>query len=197
MTPKDEIARLAAHLMSRGHARALREAIRIAADELGRSPEEWPSEALVRRHAQAMAQQDLGTTGYDALVEARLRAAEEIMTLLEFAAPPGELWLVGRAAQGQVDADPHFRIRYMGVAPIGELARILVAGGCEEPVFEVIQSRWGRLERLRFRQDGIEFSVTRCPPRQVLEPERDLFTGRPAKRLSLADLRKRLAPPPG
>lgn len=193
MTLRDEIARRAARLLAEGMLSCLRDAVRVAAEELRAGAEDLPSDALVRRHAQALAQQELGNEGYAALVGSRLRLAEGLLTLLDFEFPGAELRLVGRAARGQVDADPHLRIRFLGDAPISEIARRLVEHGYEEPVFEVIETRWGRLERLCFREQDVRCSITRCPPAQVRRPEEDLFTGRPVRQITLDELRRLIA----
>jgi len=135
-------------------------------------------------------QQDRGDSGHAALTAERLRIAEEIMTLLEMRAAPSELWLVGRAAKGHLDADPKLRIRAHCTAPIGEIAAALVDAGYEEPAFQVAESKWGRLDRIRFREQGVECVVTRCPRAQVLDSSLDLFTGAPVPRIDLAGLRR-------
>ncbi len=193
MNDADAVAQLAARLLARGDAPDLPAALRAAGARLGVPRERWPAESLVRRHAEAMAQSDLGDAGHAALVAARLAIAEEVMTLLELQARPAGLWLVGRAAKGHLDADPRLRIRVHGTMPIGELARRLVEAGYAEPAFEVVDTRWGRLERLRFREGEVECVVTRCPPAQVLDPAIDLFTGRPVERVDLVELRRMIA----
>lgn len=190
MNDADSVAQLAARMLERREACDMAHAIRAAAVHLGVDRENWPSEALVRRHFEAMVQADRGESGHDALVASRLRLAEEIMTLIDLEVRPVELWLVGRAARGQVDADPRIRIRVHAMMSIGELARDLVDAGYEEPAFEVVDTRWGRLERLRFRSDGVECVVTRCPPSQVLDSTSDLFTERPIARVDLETLRR-------
>lgn len=190
MSDEDAVARLAARLLERGEASDLSAAIRTAAARLRVPRERWPSESVVRRHAEAMAQSDLGAQGHAALVAERLAIAEEIMTLIELETRPDELWLVGRAARALLDADPILRIRVHGATSIGELARRLVDAGYEEPVFQVVRTRWGRLERIRFREQGVECVVTRCPPAQVLDSTIDLVTGRPVHRADLEQVRR-------
>jgi len=190
MSVRDEIAQRAAKLLLERGAVGVRRAIELAGTQLGFRADVWPSAALVRQHAQALTERDLGTGGHHELTRARLRIAEEIMTLLETQLAPKELWLVGRAARGQLDADPSVRVRYHGSAEIGEIAAVLVDAGFDEPTFEVLESRWGRLSQLRFRDGDVECVIVRCPPAQVTDSSLDLVTGRPTRRVSLEKLRR-------
>lgn len=196
MSVPDEIARRAARLLLERAAPDVRRAIALAGERLGFPAGVWPSPALVRRHAQALTEQAIGVEGRRDLVRGRLRVAEEIMTLLSSLLAPAELWLVGRAARGLVDADPQVRVRYHGRAEIGEIAAALVDAGFDEPEFEVLESRWGRLSQLRFMDGVVECVVVRCPPSQVRDSSVDLVTGAPTKRLSLEDVRARTGTAP-
>ena len=73
---------------------------------------------------------------------------------------------------------------------MGALAAALVSEGFEEPRFETVEARCGRLDRLRFEHDGVEVCVTRCPPGQVVPGRSDLVTGRPIEVLELAELER-------
>jgi len=192
MSVPDEIARAAARLLLDRAAADVREAIARAGSRLGYPSSAWPRPALVRRHAQALTEEALGTAGHHDRRRERWRLAEEIMTLLDVQLAPAGLWLVGRAARGHFDADPRLDVRFHGTAGIDEIAALLVDAGFDEPKFETLESRWGRLSRLRFDDGGVECVVTRCPPAQVLDPSLELVTGKPIKRLTLEELRRAL-----
>ena len=195
MSVPDEIAQLAARLLLQRKADDVRAAIAAAGAQLGYRADAWPSAALVRRHAQALTERDLGVEGHRTLTRSRLRVAEEIMTLFETQLAPKELWLVGRAARGQLDADPVIRVRFHGHTEIGEIAAVLVDAGFEEPSFETLESRWGRLSQLRFREGDVECVVVRCPPTQVTDSSLDLVTGHQIRRVSIEELRRELDAP--
>lgn len=192
MSDADDVARLAAQLLLDRNAADVQSAIALAGSRLGLARPAWPGAALVRRHAQALTERDLGTDGHRSLMASRWRVAEEIMTLLEMQLAPKELWLVGRAARGQLDADPSIRVRYHGDAGIDEIAAVIVDAGFEEPTFETLPTRWGRLSQLRFQEGGMACVVVRCPPTQVTDSSTDLVTGAPLRRISLASLRREL-----
>ena len=184
------VARAAARLLVSGEATSVEAAIQRARQ--GRPGAPAPTAAEVRRHRRAAAESALGDAGYRAMVQGRLQVAEELMTLLEHAFAPATTLLAGRAARGHVDADPTLHVRLLGEASIGDVAAVLVEQGYEEPAFETLHGIWGRLDRIRFREGGVECVITRCPPRQVADPTRDLATGGAVPLLTLEALRTRL-----
>jgi len=134
----------------------------------------------------------IGESGHRDLTRERQGMAEEIMTLLDTQLAPEGLWLVGRGARGHFDGDSVIRVRFHGHADIGEIAALLVEAGFEEPSFETLESRWGRLSQLRFNNGEVVCVITRCPPTQVLDPALDLVTGHPTRRVDLHALRRTL-----
>ena len=56
--------------------------------------------------------------------------------------------------------------------------------GCEEPVFDLLESRCGKLDRIRTRLNGIDVVLVVCPLERVAEDGHDLVRGTP---VSLAD----------
>ncbi len=149
-----------------------------------------PTANQVRRHLQALAQERLGLEGYRAELAATLSVASEAMEVLERRVPGCRTSLAGRAAAGRLDGEIDLHIRAATRASIGELAEALVSEGFEEPRFETVEARCGRLDRLRFDQDGVEVCVTRCPPGQVAPGRTDLVTGRPIEVLGLGELER-------
>lgn len=198
----DEIARDAARLLTDsifagGRVASAAEAIRTAAARRNAEPSTVPL-ALVREHVRGLAMETLGVAGYAAHVADILERAEELMTLL---AHVGAGWgaercieprlaLVGRAAKGQVDADPTCRIRVETTRTDAELADLIVAAGYEEPRFETVDSRFGRLSAIVVDDDGVTHRVMRCPPSMRIPFDRDLRSGHPIPSVDLDGLRR-------
>ncbi len=189
----DQIARAAARLISTGRARTIAEALRAARETMGWHDVQMPAYTLVRKHAGAMAMQAMGAEGYAERVRQVLRVAERLMTVLTEGMPDIEPLLVGRVAKGLIDAGATIHIRLYTRAPIADVARALIGFGYEEPDFETINTRHGRLNRMRMSDDGIDVVLTRCLPEMEAEAHVDLFTGRPIETATLHDLRKKLA----
>jgi len=187
----DHIAREAARLIEAGKAGSVGDAIRTAYESL-RVPSEVridpPSHALVRRHARGMAMQAMGDAAYHESVRDVWRSAEEVMTVLERFDPV----LAGRAARGQIDAGVTINIRIYTTEGLPELADRLVEYGYEEPSIETINTRWGRLNRLVFEDDGQPIVVTRCRPDMADRKNRNLYTGKRVTVVDLGELRSRL-----
>ncbi len=188
----DEIAREAARLMEFNCAWSIGEAIRAAASALGYHDVDLPGHGRVRKHAQGLAMQALGSDGYARSVGDIWRVAERIMTVLAEAVPDAEPLLAGRAAQGLIDGGVTLHVRLYTQASIGDVAQTLVDFGYEEPGFETAATRFGRLDRLRLVDEGIEVLLTRCPPNVVSRSAVDLFTGKPVATAKLAELRAKL-----
>ena len=191
----DAIAREAARLIETDRAPTIGQAIRSAADALGYRDAEMPGRGRVRKHAQAMAMQALGDTGYAEAVRIVWRVAERLMTVFVEGMPDTDPLLVGRAAKGQIDAGVTVHVRVYTEASIGDVARTLVEFGYDEPDFETAHTRLGPLDRLRLVDDGIEVVVTRCLPRMAESAGADLFTGERVRTASLDDLRRKLDEP--
>lgn len=185
----DQIAREAARLLESGRIDGIGQAIRKAAEKLGHRGVELPGWGRVRKHVQARSMQALGDVGYAESVRDVWRVAERLMTVL---ADFGEPMLAGRAAQGRIDAGVTLYVRIYTETPIGRIAETLVELGYDEPDFETVETRSGRLDRLRLEDDGLKVVVTRCLPRMARDADRDLFTGRPVKTAGLKAVRRRL-----
>jgi hypothetical protein len=182
----DAIAREAARLIETGRTSDVDEAVRIAARALGAEDAPRPGPGRVRRHAQAMAMQALGSAAYADRVGAILDVAEALLTSIEHALPDAEAVLVGRAARGTL------HVRVYTDRRIADVADALVRLGYEEPAFETAHTRRGRFDRLKFVEEGIDVVVTRCPAAMARERLRDLFTGRAVPVATADDLRRRL-----
>ena len=189
----DAIAREAARLIESSRTPNIGDAIRAAAEALGFHDAVLPGPGRVRQHARALAMQALGDTGYAESVRRVWAVAERVMTVLDEAMPRADSLLVGRAAQGLIDGGVTVHVRLYTHAPIGDVAAALVEFGYEEPAFETVNTRLGRLNRVRLEDDGIGLALTRCLPSMAGSADRDLFSGRPIKTATLADVRGKLA----
>jgi len=112
--------------------------------------------------------------------------------VLAEAVPDAEPLLAGRAARGMIDGGVTLHVRVYTQASIGDVAQTLVDFGYEEPDFETAASRFGRLDRLRFTDEGIDVIVTRCPPTVVERSSLDLFSGKPVTTATLVELREKI-----
>jgi hypothetical protein len=193
---RDRVAREAARLLETGRVADIDQAIQLAAEAVGGGRggrRSLPGRERVRKHARAMAMQALGDAGYAQFQREYLRLAEDVMTTLERAFPDAETRFVGRAAEGHIDAGATVHIRIYGNIALDGLARSLVEVGYDEPVFETIEARFGRVNRLRFVEGGIEIAVTRCRPSMLDSAAERFVTRRKITVMTLAELRAKLA----
>jgi len=151
-----------------------------------------PSFALVRRHHEAMQQQALGLEGHADEVRAMLQVALDLMELLETHLELGATRLAGRAARGRLDPDLVLHLRLYGDAGVGTVAAGLVEHGTEEPVFRTVRTRFGRLERLEFTDEGWPISLVLLPPARLAEAGRNLYRDEPVAVLGIAEVRRRV-----
>jgi hypothetical protein len=189
----DRIAREAARLMALGKVEGITQAIQAAVDRLGLVTAPRPGHVLVRRHARGMAMQALGDVGYANSVADILGRAEELMTLIEHGLEDAWTVLVGRAAKGQVDAGVTLYLRVYTRRPLRDIVELTVDCGYEEPAFETAHTKLGRLDRIRFVDEGVPVVITRCLPEMKSSHQHDLMTGRPMATLDLVALRRQLA----
>ncbi|MBT8485465.1 MAG: hypothetical protein HKO59_03635 [Phycisphaerales bacterium] len=198
MPSPDDIAREAARLVATGVSADVTHAIRLATERLGPSDAHAPGSGRVRAHLRAMTEQTLGAEGYRAEVRRVWSIAETLMTLIEETLPDARTTLAGRGAEGKIDGGVTLHLRVGTERPLAELVDRLVTHGYEEPAFETANTRFGRLDRIRFVEEGTPVVVTRCLPSIRVEEQRDLFEGRPISVLDLDGVRARLdvSPPP-
>lgn len=187
----DDLARRAARLIELGRAATVDDALRQVTeslDEWTRSHVRAPSHGLVREHVRGYAMQSMGEQAYHESVRGVWRVAEDVMTLFESHDPV----LVGRAAKGQIDAGATTHIRIYTDEDVGELAQTLVEHEYEEPTFDTINTRWGRLNRLHLEEAGVQIIITRCRPQMRAEAAVNLHDGSRVEVLTLSRLRERL-----
>ena len=191
-TSPDLIAHEAARLLETGSAESISAAIRQAAHSLGADDSHLPSPGRVRQHIQAMNMQALGDVGYRESVRATLTFAEELMMLLQQALPSAETLLMGRAARGLIDGSDRLYLRIYTDASVTELAEIITERGYEEPAFDTINTRFGRVNRLRIIEEGVELVLARLLPTMMEQDHRDLARDRPVETATLDELRQRI-----
>lgn len=189
----DLIAREAARLIQAGDYDDIDDAINAAAGRLGHGRARQPSRALVRKHAQGMAMQALGSAAYDQQRITMWRIAEELMTMLEHALPPCSTILAGRAAAGYFDAGVKIHIRLFSDRDVTHIARLLIDHGYGEPQFLTAETRQGRVSQIALEEMGFEIVISRCPSAMIAPSDIDLFTGKPIETLDLSALRELLA----
>ena len=187
-----EVARVAAAILRDKRATTIVDAIRVAAERAGCSPQAI-AVSDVRQHLRAMALESLGDVGYGRHVAEVLTKAEEVMTLLSTLSGEPSTALVGRAARRDIDGDPTCRVRVWTDETIGEIAALVVAAGYNEPAFATIESRFGRLSQLVFADDNVELRVTRCPVAAGVPRDLDFKTGQRVASLTLDSLRQVIA----
>lgn len=190
-TETDRIAHEAARLFASGQADSLSGAIRCAVEALGLHQVPAPSPGRVRQHLQALSMQALGEAGYKEAVEDFLNIAQEIMALLETSFDDMSTILAGRAAKGFCDGGATLHIRMYTKQPIGLIAARLVESGYEEPEFRTAETKFGRLDRMRLCDAGVEVVLTRCAPALLKHAGEDMFTGRRIESLDLETLTRR------
>lgn len=175
--------------METGRADSIDRAIRMAVDALRAHGSPLPGHGRVRKHAQAMCMQALGEADYE---QRRLNVwtvAEQIMAAFELAMPDAEMLLVGRAAQGQIDAGVTIHLRLYAEAPLNQIADVLETYGYGEYSFQTVEAAGGRLNQIWFEEGGLPVVITRCPASMNLSRTDDLFTGKPIATVGISALR--------
>ena len=187
----DRIAREAARQIALGNVDSVQPAIRAAADALGmHDPADWPSVHRVRQHAQAMSMQALGTDGYERSVRAMHRAAEELMAALEMFLPGTRTLLMGRAAEGHLDAGVVIHLRLIGNTTVEEIGKVIENDlEIQNQQWRTVDTRVGRLNQVTFDDAEHVFAITRVPTSIDAPANVDLFRGDRVASLDLAGVR--------
>jgi len=176
----DKIAREAARFIQLGSGGGVdvQAAIHQAAAALGRQGVRLPSVQRVRKHAQAMAMQAMGEADYEARKTQMWATAEQLMAALEFSLPYSNTKLVGRAAEGHLDAGVAVHIRLHTTEAVPAIVDQLTLLGYEEFSFHTAETRYGRLNQIVLTDDGFEIVLTRCPLLTEFNDDHDLVTGK-------------------
>ncbi len=190
---QDDIARRAASLLQKDPNLAVTDAISQAVAHLGLPRSTLaPSKALVRKHAQALAMEQLGQQGYEQQRYQRLVCIIDFIRQLEHEFPGAKISLVGRSCDGQFDADPHVHIRFVHDAPVHLIADAVERARLPEPEIKTFVSRVGVLEQIHSAFDFAPLTITRCPPRQLTHAHLHLQTGKPITQRTLLQLEQLL-----
>ncbi len=193
--PRTEaVAREAARLMELGQVPTLRAAIHRAMEHMRAQDALRPSALQVRQHARAMSMQALGQAGYQQRIVDMWRWVEEFMTAVEHGLPDAETVLVGRAAEGLVDAGLVIHLRVHTKESIKQLAAVLVEYDYAEPTFETVETKHGRLNRLRLvdEEEGYEAVAMRIKHTMRVQRDRCVFTGKVLAARTLSEVRSLL-----
>ena len=190
---QDDIARRAASLLQKDPNLAVIDAISQAVAHLGLPRETpTPSMALVRKHAQALAMEQLGQQGYEQQRYQRLVCIIDFIRQLEHEFPHAKISVVGRSCEGHFDADPHVHIRFVHDTPIHLIADAVERARLPEPEIKTFVSRVGVLEQIHSAFDFAPLTITRCPPRQLTHAHLHLQTGKPIAQRTLMQLEQLL-----
>lgn len=190
---QDDIARRAASLLQKDPNLAVTDAISQAVAHLGLPRSTLaPSKALVRKHAQALAMEQLGQQGYEQQRYQRLVCIIDFIRQLEHEFPGAKISLVGRSCDGHFDADPHVHIRFVHDAPVYLIADAVERARLPEPEIKTFVSRVGVLEQIHSAFDFAPLTITRCPPRQLTHAHLHLQTGKPITQRTLLQLEQLL-----
>lgn len=184
--PRDDVAREAAARLASGRAHEIDDAIAASLPSGGGA---LPPASLVRRHLQGIAMQALGADAYAEGVRSILAGALEMLDTLDHVTDGAPAYLMGRAAGGLVDGPLTLHFRVYTNATSTDLAAALVDLGAVEPVFDTIETRSGRVDRLTFEEPEGRYSVIRCPPALDLDPHRHLWRDEPITTLTAPALR--------
>ncbi len=186
----DDLARSAARLLLEGRCATINEALDHAEHHLGSASR--PAFSLVRRHWQGLLQQQSGEAGYAAYTRSVWVVAEEVLSSLATVCDDAPVYLVGRGARGQIDGPVLLTVRVYTTLAATDLARELVTLGYADPAFETLETRHGRLDGLRFEEEGMEILVIRCQPELLTDVDRNLFTEGRIERVDVDAVRARL-----
>ena len=190
---QDDIARRAVSLLQKDPNLAVTDAISQAVAHLGLPRSTLaPSKALVRKHAQALAMEQLGQQGYEQQRYQRLVCIIDFIRQLEHEFPGAKISLVGRSCDGHFDADPHVHIRFVHDAPVYLIADAVERARLPEPEIKTFVSRVGVLEQIHSAFDFAPLTITRCPPRQLTHAHLHLQTGKPIAQRTLLQLEQLL-----
>ena len=141
--------------------------------------------------------QAVGEAQYEARKTKMWETAEQLMAALEFALPDSQTKLVGRAAEGHLDAGVAIHVRLHTTEAIPAIVEQLTLLGYEEISFRTVESRHGRLSQIALMDDGFEIVLTRCPSLAEFNDEHDLVTGNAIASSTLKRLQGKLMPKNG
>lgn len=97
----------------------------------------------------------------------------------------------GRAARAELDLDPVAHVRVTSPLAPGRIAAFLEAAGHDGVDCGSIETRYGRMDELRFDGARIAFRIVRVPPRMAVDADSDLVTGRRVDHAGREELERR------
>ena len=181
-----EVARAAVRALAEGRAADLADAVERGIAETGADPRvRRPSRSELRAHAQAHEESTVGREGRRRRIAAVLDESLLVLAILEETVlahdpegcerrPPA---VYGRAARPELDLDPIVHVRVETSLSAATLAQSICDHGVADPTCGSLETRYGRLDEIRFEGAEAEFRIARVPPRMAVDPDRDLVRG--------------------
>jgi len=176
----DSMGRIAARLLLQGKARSISEAIALS------GADHRLSHARVRKHLSLLEESIVGErsarTMRGELLTVALNCMEAVDEYLErfpdrFPEAKG-IRLVGRAAEGYLEGEVTFHLRVFANIEIPELVELLLQLEAEDPIYSPFATqKFGSLNQLKTRVDGIAMIFTVCPPDRIPVHSGNLSTG--------------------
>ena len=184
---RDHVARDAARRLVRGETDEIATAIRLA--QRAADTTITPPESLIRRHWQGLMQQATGDAAYTADRQRVRSVIEDALGTLETIVDSDAVRLVGRTARDLIDGPVTARLRVYATIRSTTLAGALEAAGYDTVTVHSADTRFGRLDELRFRDEDVDFVLVRCLPDQIDSADRNLYRDEPIASLTPAQYR--------
>ena len=96
--------------------------------------------------------------------------------------------VMGRAAQSLFDGPGRIHLRLFTDDELVDLAERLVTLGYEEPSFHTVETQYGRMSQLHFRESSLDFCLTMIRGSIRFNEQEDLFTGKRVASVQAQDL---------
>ena len=187
-TGTNQIARMAAELLAKDSTSSIDEAAQAARSQLGLLEVPLPSRGLVRQHCRAWAQALLGEQGYKNSIKEKLVVIAQLADSLLYIKPEIRIMVMGRAAQSLFDGPGRIHLRLFTDDELVDLAERLVTLGYEEPSFHTVETQYGRMSQLHFRESSLDFCLTMIRGSIRFNEQEDLFTGKRVASVQAQDL---------
>ncbi|MDG2055509.1 MAG: hypothetical protein P8J86_12480 [Phycisphaerales bacterium] len=188
-TGTNQIARLAAELLVEDSTSSIDQAVQSARSQLGLLDVPLPSRGLVRQHCRAWAQAVLGEQGYKNSIKEKLVVIAQLADSLLYLQPEIRIMVMGRAAQSLFDGPGRVHLRLFTDDELVDLAERLVTLGYEEPSFHTVDTQYGRMTQLHFRESTLDFCLTMIRSSIRFNEQEDLFTGKQVASVQVQELR--------
>ena len=174
--PTDKVAQVAAAVFHAGDAASLAEAVEWARVELGGGSA--PSLATVRRHLETLRQESIGLEQWRAERIERLAAIEELLQTLAYIEPDSVCYVVGRAAEGYVDATGPAHLRVVGSRVAALVADDLEQQGFPPCEVSSLATCMGSIGVIHLNDGPLRVALAILPEKQKSHQPRSVVDGR-------------------